>query len=172
MANVGNGASGSVLTGNGRMSSPNFASLGIRSGLTANGVVISQDDNAFTATASGTTGQALISNGGSGSDPTFGTLSVPGGGTGLATLTANQLMSSGTTATGNMQQISNGTANQILASTGSTSVPAFQTLPVISSWVLQGGSTIAAPSTGYFVNGSPVTITLPSGNFTRLSSAT
>jgi hypothetical protein len=109
----------------------------------------------------GNIGTPLISNGAVGTAPVFGTAQVRGGGTGLATLTANQLMASGTTATGNMQQIGSGTAGQVLASNGSP-LPSFQTLPVISSWVVQGVSTTAAASTGYFVSAS-VTITLPTG---------
>src|SRR6266404_5763804 len=49
-------------------------------------------------------GTPLISQG-AGTNPAFGTCQVRGGGTGLATLTAFELMASGTTTTGDMQQI-------------------------------------------------------------------
>jgi hypothetical protein len=77
MANVGNAAIGMVLQGTGVNSGPTYEDLGVNSGLTANGVVIAQNNDAFTATSSGTPGQVLTSNG-SGSDPSFQTPSSGG----------------------------------------------------------------------------------------------
>lgn len=70
MANVGTADDGMVLIGQGRLAGPVFASLGTDSGLSANGVVISQDNAAFTSTAVGNSGQVLTSNG-AGFDPSF-----------------------------------------------------------------------------------------------------
>ena len=70
MANVGNAGAGKVLQGTGVNSGPTFASLGVNSGLTIHGVVISQNNSAFTATSAGTNGQILTSNGPL-ADPTF-----------------------------------------------------------------------------------------------------
>lgn len=77
MANVGSAAAGKTLIGAGNGASPTYASIGTNSGLTAHGVVISEGNSAFSATSSGTVGQVLTSNG-SGSDPSFQTLSAAG----------------------------------------------------------------------------------------------
>lgn len=77
MANVGSAAAGKTLIGAGNGASPTYASIGTNSGLTAHGVVISEGNSAFSATASGTLGQVLTSNG-SGADPSFQTLSAAG----------------------------------------------------------------------------------------------
>ncbi len=71
MANVGSGASGKTFIGAGNGASGTFASIGTNSGLTAHGLVVSQGNGAFTATASGSFGQVLLSNGAS-ADPSFG----------------------------------------------------------------------------------------------------
>lgn len=67
-------------------------------------------------TAAGTTGQALISAGASA--PSFGTLGVAGGGTGLATLTANNvLLGNGTSAP---TFVAPSTSGNVLTSNGTT----------------------------------------------------
>jgi hypothetical protein len=70
MAYVGTAAAGKVLQGSGTNAGATFASLGVNSGLSANGVVISQNNLAFTATSAGSVNQVLTSNG-PGADPTF-----------------------------------------------------------------------------------------------------
>ncbi len=70
MAYVGTSTSGKILTATGDAAGSTFLSLGVRSGLTANGVVIAQDNAAFTATGAGGIGQVLTSNG-FGFDPSF-----------------------------------------------------------------------------------------------------
>lgn len=70
MANVGSGAVGQTLIGNGNGAGPRYANIGTSSGLTNHGVVISQAANAFVATNAGTLGQVLASNGSS-ADPSF-----------------------------------------------------------------------------------------------------
>lgn len=73
----------------------------------------------------GSSGQACIS-GGTGA-PTFGTLSVGGGGTGLTTLTtAYGVVCAGTTATGALQNAGAGTTGQVLTSGGSSALPSYQ----------------------------------------------
>ncbi len=104
-------------------------------------------------------GTPLISNGIAGTAPAFGTAQVRGGGTGLATLTANELMASGTTSTGNMQQIAAGTAGQILVSNGG-SLPSFQTPANVFAWTDEGTSFSPAAGNGYFVTAA-ATATLP-----------
>jgi hypothetical protein len=69
------------------------------------------------AVSSGTTGQALVSQG-AGVSPSFDTLSVSGGGTGLTTLTANNvLLGNGTSA---LQVVAPGTNGNVLTSNGTT----------------------------------------------------
>ncbi|HUR65472.1 MAG TPA: hypothetical protein VMZ03_03910 [Chitinophagaceae bacterium] len=58
---------------------------------------------------------------------TLNTVTVPKGGTGLATLTAYGLLAAGTTSTGNLQQIGIGTSGQVLTSNGAGALPTFQT---------------------------------------------
>ncbi len=72
MANVGTAAAGKTLIATGLTSQSAFASIGTSSGLTANGVVLSQGLGAFQATSSGSLGQVLTSNG-AGSNPSFKT---------------------------------------------------------------------------------------------------
>jgi hypothetical protein len=74
---------------------------------------------------SATSGVPLVSSGAS-ADPSYGTAVVAGGGTGLATLTAYELLAAGTTATGNVQQVAIGTAGQVLTSNGAAALPSFQ----------------------------------------------
>jgi hypothetical protein len=54
-------------------------------------------------------------------------LTVPNGGTGLASATAYGLIAGGTTSTGNLQSLSTGTSGQILISGGSGALPSWST---------------------------------------------
>ena len=73
----------------------------------------------------GSAGQACIS-GGTGA-PTFGTLTVSGGGTGLTTLTtAYGVVCAGTTATGALQNAGAGLSGRGLVSNGAGALPSFQ----------------------------------------------
>jgi hypothetical protein len=56
-----------------------------------------------------------------------GTLNVGHGGTGLATLTTYTLLAGGTTATGNLQQVTAGTSGQLLQSNGAGVLPTWTT---------------------------------------------
>lgn len=119
MANVGTAVSGQVLQGSGNGSSPTFRSLGVNSGLTAHGVVISEGASAFTATSAGTSLQVLTSNGVS-ADPTFQSISNSGaittitGDTGSATPSAGNVNIQGGAA------LSAGTNASVTSGTGST----------------------------------------------------
>ena len=55
-----------------------------------------------------------------------GVLPVANGGTGKSSLTAHGLLAGGTTGTGNLQQIANGTAGKVLTANGTGSLPSFQ----------------------------------------------
>lgn len=75
-----------------------------------------------------------------GSTPTFAgltlssPLTVPNGGTGVASTTAYAVICGGTTSTGALQSVASvGTAGQLLVSAGAGALPAFQT--VITDWV-------------------------------------
>jgi hypothetical protein len=69
-------------------------------------------------TSFGTSGQPLLS-GGSGSNPTFGTLGVAGGGTGLTTLTVHDLyVGNGASAP---NAVATGSSGQVLTSNGASS---------------------------------------------------
>ena len=90
----------------------------------------------------GTTGQALVS-GGASALPSFGTLGVAGGGTGVVTTTAYGVMCGGTSATGALQNAGAGTTGQALVSAGASALPAFGTLGVA------GGGTGVVSTTAY-----------------------
>jgi hypothetical protein len=86
MANVGSGPSGTTYIGAGNGASGTFKPIGTNSGLTAHGVVIAEGNGAFAATAVGTSGFVLTSNGGA-SDPSFQAVSSTGAVTSLAVQT-------------------------------------------------------------------------------------
>jgi hypothetical protein len=134
------GSSGQALISGGASADPAFGTLGVSGGgtgavtLTAHGVLIGEGTSAVTATTAGSSGQALIS-GGASADPAFGTLGVSGGGTGVASLTAYQLVTGGTTTTNPVQQVTAGTSLgqgatnvQILSTTSSSALPTWTDL--------------------------------------------
>jgi len=73
---------------------------------------------------SATAGVALVS-AGAASQPDFDIVSVAGGGTGLPTLTAYELLAGGTVGTGPLQSIAPGTPGQLLTSGGAGALPSF-----------------------------------------------
>ena len=93
-------------------------------------VLVGAANNLVTNIApSSTSGVPFISNGAS-SNPGYGTAVVAGGGTGLTSTTAYELIAGGTTSTGNLQQVSGvGTVGQVLASNGAGSLPSWQSAP-------------------------------------------
>lgn len=60
-------------------------------------------------------------------------VTVAEGGTGKSSLTAYALLAGGTTATGDIQQVTTGTSGQVLVSNGSSALPSFQTLTIPSA---------------------------------------
>lgn len=119
------------------------------------GAVAYGTGTAYAFTSAGTSGQALTSNGSSA--PTFGTLGVAGGGTGLATTTAYGVIVAGTTSTGAFQQVSGtGTSGQLLTSNGAGALPSWQAAP---SGMVYPGAGIAV-STG---SAWGTSLTAPSG---------
>src|ERR1700677_2570773 len=90
-------------------------------------------------------------------------INVSEGGTGLATLTAYELMAAGTTSTGNMQQVSGvGVSGQVLTSAGAGALPVWSN-PTSGAYVSVAGTTQAATvNTIYLIaNASQTTVTLP-----------
>ena len=125
----------------------------------------SSSDTLANVAPSATSGIALVSAGAS-ANPTFSTVVVAGGGTGLATLTAYELIAGGTTSTGNVQQIGLGTSGQVLTSNGAGALASFQTFtPSAMTPYLNvtGATQTMAVNSGYVVNdaSSLVTFTPP-----------
>ena len=128
---------------------------------TLGSLVISNTSNQLgTIVAPSTTGLPLVS-AGTGVNPTFSTAVVAGGGTGLAALTTYALITGGTSATGNMQQVSNGTAGQTLISAGGA-LPTWENLMQVKSIPLSAAqinalratpqTLIPAPGPGKIIN--------------------
>lgn len=107
----------------------------------AGGQIFYHDGTNIVVNTSGSSGQACIS-GGTGA-PTFGTLTVGGGGTGVSTLTtAYGVVCAGTTATGALQNAGAGTAGQGLVSNGAAALPSFQAIMLPTNYtntLLLGG---------------------------------
>lgn len=108
---------------------PSFSTLTVPGGgtgrttLTAHELLVGSGTSAINVVAAGATGKPLIS-GGAGADPAFGTLSVPGGGTGAATLAAHGvLIGEGASP---IAVASPGTAGFVLTSNGASADPSFQ----------------------------------------------
>lgn len=97
---------------------------GQSSALVAGGVIYGASTTAAGVTSAGTSGQPLLSGGASA--PSFGTLGVAGGGTGITTTTAYGILAGGTTSTGAFQNTGAGTAGQVLTSNGAGALPTFQ----------------------------------------------
>lgn len=117
-------------------------------------VLLGGVSNAISSAApSATSGVPLISQGAA-ANPAFGTAVVAGGGTGLATLVAYELLAAGTTSTGNLQQIGLGSAGQVLTSNGAGALASYATLPANSfPWsVVTGATQTLAVNHGYVSN--------------------
>ncbi len=173
--NVGTGAGAKTVT----LGSTNTTSTtqlqagsgGIKLGTVAEGALVTSSSSVIstvTGTAGG--GQALIS-GATGVSPSFGTLSVPSGGTGLSSLTTYAVLAGGTTTTDAMQQVSGvGTTGQVLLSNGASALPtwqntnltgAIQTITGDTGGALSGSNiTFTGGSTGLSFGGSGTTETL------------
>jgi len=116
---------------NAKAATPSYvnAKLGAQ---TVHGVVIGGGGagSALSATAAGSAGQPLLSQGGA-NDPVYGTLGVPYGGTGDNSITAFAPVCGGTTNVNPLQSASTGigTAGFVLTSTGAASLPTWQLAP-------------------------------------------
>ena len=124
----------------------------------------SATDTLVNVAPSATSGMALTSAGAS-ANPTFANaVVVAGGGTGLTTLTAYELLAAGTSATGNLQQIALGTAGQVLTSNGASALASYQTFASQPAYINQTTASVTmAINTGYVTNdgASLVTYTPP-----------
>jgi len=140
---------------------------------TFTGVTVTQHDllvgaasNSITSVAPSATAGVPVVSAGAAADPTFGTAVVAGGGTGLATLTAYEIMTAGTTSTGVMQQVGIGSAGQVLTSNGAGVLPSFQAAGTPSAQApylnTTGTSQTMAVNEGYVSNNAGlVTFTPP-----------
>jgi len=98
-------------------------------------------------TTAGSSGQALLSGGGGATAMSFGTLTVAGGGTGLATLTAhNVLLGEGTSNIAFAAPTA--TTGVALVSAGASSDPAFGQLNLASSSAVTGTLVVSNGGTG------------------------
>jgi hypothetical protein len=168
------GPSGSVLTSNGAGALPTFQ------GLSGSSISVTGDSGGTLTGVSNlglTGGSTPFTFVGSGSTETLTwntAVPVAHGGTGLTTTTAYELIASGTTSTGNFQQISNATSGYVLTSNGSGSLPTFQasggnsiTLDTDSGGPITGVTTLtlAGGSTPFtFVGSGSGTATLTWGS--------
>ena len=103
---------------------------------------------------------------GSSSNPAFGTVVVAGGGTGLTSTVEYAVLAGGTTATGNLQQVSGlGSAGQVLTSAGAAALPVWATAPIADlPWSVITGSTQALVADNGYVSANVTTavaFTLP-----------
>jgi|HubBroStandDraft_2_1064218.scaffolds.fasta_scaffold29222_2 hypothetical protein len=106
--------------------------------------VVGGASNALTSVApSATSGVPLISSG-SAANPAFGTAVVAGGGTGVATFAnTSALITTGTTATGAVQNIASVAAGQVLTSAGTSTIPAWSAAPSVTSITLSSGTALS-----------------------------
>lgn len=175
---TGNGFSGTVATAT---STPAITlSTTITGLIKGNGTAISAavagtDYLTPTGSAAGLTAFPTLNQNTTGTAATIsGIGTVAHGGTGLATLTPYAVMAAGTTATGNMQQVSGlGTAGQALVSNGAGALPTWQTISVsagVSSITGTANQVIASASTGAVTLSLPQAIALTSAvTFGRLT---
>lgn len=135
------------------------------SGLSVVGVTGTSSANV--ADITGTANQVLRVNG-AGTGLSFGTidltssaavvgaLTVTNGGTGVASFSINQVLLGGSTSTGTLQQVSGGSAGQVLTATGTTTAPTFQTLPAAATFSFAASNLGLSTS----VSGNALTIAL------------
>jgi len=89
--------------------------------------------------------------GGTSAIPSYAVLTVPGGGTGVATLTtAYGILAAGTTATGAVQTISPGSSTQVLTSNGNAALATFQAAAAAGALTWIGSVTSASTATFNF----------------------
>lgn len=132
------------------------------SALTQHDLLIGGASNAITSLSPGAVSGVPVISQGAGSDPAFGTAVVAGGGTGLATLTAYELIAAGTTSTGALQQIGLGLPGQVLTSNGAGALASYQSftptaqVPYIN---VTGATQTMAVNEFYIANAASGTVT-------------
>lgn len=135
--------------------------------LTNHNVLVGAGTTTITKVApSATSGVPFISQG-AGSDPTFGTAVVAGGGTGNTTFTAYSVICAGTTATGAFQNVSGlGSSGQVLTSNGAGALPTWQPAATSFTWVEETTTSRSLTvNQGVVVNNAgTVTCTLPASS--------
>ena len=122
-------------------------------------VVVGSSSNALASVApSATSGVPLIS-GGSSANPSFGTMVVGGGGTGITSATAYAPICGGTSTTGALQVASTGlsTSGNVFTSNGSSALPSFK--PVIGKNLILIQSQTVSTSTASVAFTSGITST-------------
>lgn len=119
---------------------------------TVHDLLIGNGSSAMTQLApSATSGVPVISQGAS-ADPIYGTAVVAGGGTGVASFTAYEVICAGTTTTGALQGATIGTAGRVLMDNGASALPTFQAQTVGINFIIDGGgATIGTGIKGYLL---------------------
>lgn len=163
------GTAGDPLVSQGDNVLPIFETMPVTGGgtgrttLTQYNLLVGNDTSAINFIApSITTGIPLVSQG-LFADPDYGTMNVPGGGTGLALTTSYAILCGGTTSTGNLQQVSSvGTTEEVLTSQGVSALPIWNpqvqratvtlTSPQVKSLYATPITIIPAPGPGYMIN--------------------
>lgn len=144
---------GVPLVSQGSSSDPAFGTAVVAGGgtglatLTAHNVMLGEGtSNVAFAAPGATTGVPLVSNNAT-TDPSFGTASVAGGGTGLTTLTAHDLLVGA--GTSNVTLVApSATSGVALVSAGSSADPAFGQLDLSSSSAVKNDLPVANGGTG------------------------
>ena len=163
ITSVAPGTAGFVLTSNGAAADPSMQAVSASGAITS----ITTDSGSVTPTA----GVVTISGGTAGLTTTAfsahvldltGTLNAGHGGSGLATYTTFEILASGTTATGNYQEIPNSTSGYVLYSNGAGVLPSFKASTAVSWIDVTTGAQTANGGFGYITdNATIVTYTLP-----------
>ncbi|MBP6892493.1 hypothetical protein KBB68_02835 [Candidatus Babeliales bacterium] len=119
-----------------------------RTTLTQYSVLLGEGTSPVNFAVPGNTGIPLVSTGAA-SDPAFGTALVLGGGTGLTSATAYAVLTGGTNSTAPFQSVaSTGATGSVLTSTGSASLPTFQTWTTNVQVFTTTGAGVYTPTSG------------------------
>lgn len=103
-----------------------LTSTGAAGGVTTIAPAAGATFNFNLSSGAGTAGQPLLSGGGGTANQTYGTLTVPFGGTGGTSFTPNQVVTGGTVSSGPLQAVTAGTSGQVLTYVSSTALPTWQ----------------------------------------------
>jgi hypothetical protein len=127
---------------------------------TFSGVTVTQYNSLIGATSNGitsvapssTSGVPLVSNGSS-ANPSYTTMVVGGGGTGITSGTAYGVVCAGTTSTGAFQVVTPGTAGYLLESGGASALPTWVSVGSGGNLVLIQSQTVSTVSSVVFTTG-------------------